>query len=143
MTTRDDDQDDDARPTLRPGDEVEVTFPCVIADLGWVRPKNWDQRFDPHWLHRMGARIVVTMPFDHPSRDLVGTVRGDADNAWVKVAKYGDDAVGGNDGIWWNVLSGEERVGDEVEEWPVTGSMPSTPAWQRDEEARRGRGDSS
>lgn len=130
--------DDVARPTLRPGDEVEVTFPCVVTDLGLVRPNNWDQRFDPNWLHAIGARVVVTMPLDHPSHDLVGTVRGDVENAWVKAESHH-----GESGVWWNVLTGEERIGDEVEEWPVTGSMPNTPARERDEEARRGRGTSS
>jgi len=123
-------EDDNEWPTLRPGDEVEVVLPGVVTPTGVIKPTDLDYRFDPTWLKTRGVRVTVTRSFDHPSRDLVGTVRGANADVWIKVDRYGghstDDAVGG---IWWNVMTGEERTHDDVEEWPVIGVTPRTPAW--------------
>lgn len=124
---------------LRAGDRVEVIVPgqVVTGVDGELHVKFDVPNFMSHYLstlQRYNARVVVTEPFDHPSKDLVGTVRGDDENAWVKVDKYGDSGENFDPphenytGIWWNVLDGEERVGDDVAEWPVIGTMPGTPA---------------
>lgn len=85
-------------------------------------------------LREVGAEIVVTKPVDHPSNDLVGTVRGDGVDVWVKIDTYGETAENFDppyddySGVWWNVMNGEERVGNDVTEWPVIGCVPGTPA---------------
>jgi hypothetical protein len=119
---------------LRPGDEVEVVIPGVVADDGTLWSNGRRVWASPEHVQAYGGRVVVTLPVDHPSRDPVGTVRGNLDDVWVKVDKYGDAAENfeppyeGYSGIWWNVMDGEERVGDDVEEWPVIGVVPNTPA---------------
>lgn len=101
---------------LKPGDEVLVEIPGRVADDGAIATSG-TLRIDPDVVIVSGGRIVLTRDVDHPSRDLPGTVR---ESGWVKV----DSA----NGTWWNVLTLEERTGDDVDQHPVIGAMPGTPA---------------
>lgn len=122
---------------LRRGDEVEVRLPALVNDDGLVqfRPPLGSAYLLAR-LRDAGAELIVTRPIDHPSLDPVGTVRSDGVAVWVKVNRY-DDAAENFEapyddytGVWWNVMctGEEERTGDAVDEYPVIGVMPGTPA---------------
>lgn len=123
---------------LRPGDEVEVAVPCVVDENGTIVERDTGIRHfaTAAHLNASGYDYVVTLPVDHPSKDPVGTVRGDGRDVWVKVNWYEDAAenfespYAGYTGVWWNVMchGDDERVGDDVMEWPVIGVVPGTPA---------------
>jgi hypothetical protein len=125
-----------------------VTLRGVVVACGdelvYALGPNRGFRLNVELLTNQNATVEVTLPVDHPSRDLVGTVRGDAVNVWIKVDKYGYDEGDdtephpGYSGIWWNVLDGEERTGDDVEEWPVLGAVPNTPAARIQVPTRKG-----
>lgn len=122
---------------LRPGDEVEVRIPGVVSLDGTIFNLNGNRLWaSARHVAADGGEVVVTLPVDHPSRDPVGTVRGDATEIWVKVNRY-DDAAENFDpphddytGVWWNIMctGEEERTGDAVEEFPVIGVVPGSPA---------------
>jgi hypothetical protein len=124
-------EDDNEWPTLRPGDEVEVVLPGVVTPTGVIKPTNTDYRFDPGWLRTTGARVVVTRPFNHPSRDLVGTVRRTTEGQlgiFIKTARSNFDGLGVAD-TWWDIINGDEMHDDDVVEAEVIGVTPGTPAW--------------
>jgi len=122
------------------GDQVMVHIPGLIqggrtqwavhtaSKVGWIPTTI----FNRDVLEAMNATVEVTLAVDSPVHDLVGTVRGDEHHAWVKIDKYADNDAAG-EGIWWDVLTGEEITGNDVEEWPVIGTMPGTPAWRAEQ----------
>lgn len=137
------DEDEPSRSTreLRVGDEVEARVPCVVAEDGTIVDRRTRTRFwaSAAYAVTCGVELVVTLPIDHPSRDPVGTVRGAGQDVWVKVAPYTNGAGEPHTvGVWWNVYTHEERTGDDVEEWPVTGSLPSSALPNDCADARRG-----
>lgn len=113
----------------RVGDEVEVTIAGkvieyddqVIFALGHAGTLHLTPE-DVRW---HDANIVITLAVDHPSHDQPGTVRaGSAEGGrvWIKtMMDYGDG------GVWWCLVTSEERTGDAVEEWDVV-ERPNVPA---------------
>lgn len=111
----------------------------VVTDDGFIRVDgdgtgNW--AFARGRVEELRATVSVTRPVDHPSRDPVGTVRADGTRVWVKVDARGDAAENFEPpyddytGVWWDIMGNEERTGDQVEEWPIVGAVPNTPAWE-------------
>lgn len=105
---------------LRAGDEVLVEIPGVIDANGAITTTS-PLRLGTEAVVAAGGRVVLTRGIDHPSHDVAGTVR---DGGWVKVQAYDEN----HDGLWWNVLTGEERGADDVAQHPRIGVMPGTPA---------------
>lgn len=70
------------------------------------------------------ATVEVIEPADDPSKDLVGTVRKDANSELIVVRA----AVSSGEYPWAAITDTISRTHDEVFGWPVIGVVPDTPA---------------
>lgn len=105
-------------PELRDGDEVAITFDGVARPFNghmqvWFGSGVGPWRLD--YLRQHATKVEVTLRADHPSHDLPGTVRAGQGKVWIKVAPGG----AGDVGVWWDIVTGEERTGDKVEDYPI------------------------
>jgi len=108
----------------RVGDEVAVHLAGTVieydGELRYALGPQGTIHMTPEEVRANAADVEITLGVDHPSRDPAGTVRaGQAEggHVWIKTSHlyYGNE----NTGIWWCLVTGEERPRNDVELWPV------------------------
>jgi hypothetical protein len=106
---------------VRVGDEVEVTFTGRVFEYDdevvFALGSDGTLHVTRADVQSHDAIVVVTRGVDHPSHDPAGTVRAgstEGGHVWVKTSMSYDEG-----GVWWCLVTGEERTADDVAQWDV------------------------